>query len=422
MHTNDNRKSLLFRVLLLTNLVFLAPTAAHADPVGSLASKATAPTAEFTYTVKANDTLWAIAVAHNISVDALQAANPALDPKRLQKGQVLVIPGQAGAPAPQTDAATYTVSPNDTLWDIAMGYGISVNALMAANPGVDPQRLQNGQVLVIPGAEGGAEGAAPVAASTPYTVRQDDTLWTIAAGFGISVDSLTAANPGVDPKLLRAGQVLTVPGVHQVAPPVAVQAAVAVDAAPAEQPPAEAAVPAEAPVAADAAPAEQPPADAAVASDAAPAEQPPAPEAPPPAPAPAGMPAEYVDAANQLLAQMNEKRAANGIAPLTWNAELAAAAQAHANDCAARNKGSHVGSDGARLPERLARAGYQPVTQSENWANSRSIGSAFDMWWNEPPGADPHRRNILWGRYTEIGIGIAKGGWGYYVIADFGSR
>lgn len=134
------------------------------------------------------------------------------------------------------------------------------------------------------------------------------------------------------------------------------------------------------------------------------------------------MPAEYVDAANQLLAQMNEKRAANGIAPLTWNAELAAAAQAHANDCAARNKGSHVGSDGARLPERLARTGYQPVTQSENWANSRSIGSAFDMWWNEPPGADPHRRNILWSRYTEIGIGIAKGGWGYYVIADFGSR
>jgi len=134
------------------------------------------------------------------------------------------------------------------------------------------------------------------------------------------------------------------------------------------------------------------------------------------------MPAEFVDAANQLLGQINEKRAANGIHPLAWNAELAAAAQAHANDCAARNKGSHVGSDGARLLERLARAGYPAATQSENWANSRSIGSAFDMWWNEPPGADPHHRNILWGRYTEIGIGIAKGGWGYYVIADFGSR
>jgi LysM repeat protein len=405
MHTNDNRKALLFRVLLLINLTILAPTAAYADTVGSPASKATAPTAEFTYTVKANDTLWNIAVAHNISVDALQAANPALDPKRLQKGHVLVIPGYEGAPAAPT-GATYTVTPDDTLWDIAMGYGISVNTLMAANPGVNPQRLQNGQVLVIPG----AEGAAPIAASapsTPYTIRQNDTLWTIAAGFGISVDTLTAANPGVDPKLLRTGQVLTVPGVHQVAAPAAVEAAVGAAAAPA--------APTDAVVTADAVPAEQPP------TEQPPAEQPPPPDAPPP-PAPAGMPGEFVDAANQLLARMNEKRAANGIHPLTWNSELAAAAQAHANDCAARNKGSHVGSDGARLPERLARAGYPAATLSENWANSRSVGSAFDMWWNEPPGADPHRRNILWSRYTEIGLGIAKGGWGYYVIANFGSR
>jgi uncharacterized protein YkwD len=290
------------------------------------------------------------------------------------------------------------VTPDDTLWDIAMGYGISVNTLMAANPGVNPQRLQNGQVLVIPG----AEGAAPIAASapsTPYTIRQNDTLWTIAAGFGISVDTLTAANPGVDPKLLRTGQVLTVPGVHQVAAPAAVEAAVGAAAAPA--------APTDAVVTADAVPAEQPP------TEQPPAEQPPPPDAPPP-PAPAGMPGEFVDAANQLLARMNEKRAANGIHPLTWNAELAAAAQAHANDCAARNKGSHVGSDGARLPERLARAGYPAATLSENWANSRSVGSAFDMWWNEPPGADPHRRNILWSRYTEIGLGIAKGGWGYH--------
>lgn len=257
-------------------------------------------------------------------------------------------------------------------------------------------------------------------ASTPYTIRQNDTLWTIAAGFGISVDSLITANPGVDPKLLRTGQVLSVPGVHQVAAPVAVQAAVGAEAAPA---PADEAVTADA-FPADQPPVEQPPAEQPPAEQP-PADQPPAEQPPgeqPPAPAPAGMPAEYVDAANQLLARINEKRAANGIHPLAWNAELAAAAQAHANDCAARNKGSHVGSDGARLPERLVRAGYRPATQSENWANSRSINSAFDMWWNEPRGADPHRRNILWTRYAEIGIGIAKGGWGYYVIADFGSR
>ena len=37
-------------------------------------------------------------------------------------------------------------------------------------------------------------------------------------------------------------------------------------------------------------------------------------------------------------------------------------------------------------------------------------------------GADPHVQNILAGRATEIGIGVALGALGYYFIADFGSR
>ena len=44
------------------------------------------------------------------------------------------------------------------------------------------------------------------------------------------------------------------------------------------------------------------------------------------------------------------------------------------------------------------------------------------MWLNEPAGADPHVRNILASRATEIGIGIARGAWGWYFVTDFGSR
>ena len=110
------------------------------------------------------------------------------------------------------------------------------------------------------------------------------------------------------------------------------------------------------------------------------------------------------------------------MAALTWSPELARAAQAHAEDCAQRNRGSHVGSDGAKLAARLARVGYAARTSSENWANAQSVGHAFGMWWNEPKGRDPHRRNILNSRFTEIGIGIAKGAWGYYFVADFGGR
>ena len=44
------------------------------------------------------------------------------------------------------------------------------------------------------------------------------------------------------------------------------------------------------------------------------------------------------------------------------------------------------------------------------------------MWWNEPKGPDPHRSNIMNPLFIEIGIGIAKGPWGYYFVADFGGR
>jgi uncharacterized protein YkwD len=124
----------------------------------------------------------------------------------------------------------------------------------------------------------------------------------------------------------------------------------------------------------------------------------------------------------QVLNQINEQRAARGLAQLAWNNELAAAAQAHAEDLARRNKGGHVGSDGARLGARLVRVGYNPHASTENWANARSPQQCFVMWFNEAPGRDPHRRAILGRAYTEIGIGVAKGAWGYYFIADFGAR
>ena len=127
-------------------------------------------------------------------------------------------------------------------------------------------------------------------------------------------------------------------------------------------------------------------------------------------------------APQQMLAFMNEQRAAYGLPALAWSPELASAAQAHAEDCAQRNSGSHTGSDGARLRARLQRAGYAAHWVSENWANARSLQQAFTMWWDELPGDDPHRRNILAPQFKEVGIGIAAGGWGAYYVADFGGR
>lgn len=48
---------------------------------------------------------------------------------------------------PRTKAATYTVKPGDTLIAIAHKTGIRVSEIQALNPEVDPQILENGEVL-----------------------------------------------------------------------------------------------------------------------------------------------------------------------------------------------------------------------------------------------------------------------------------
>lgn len=53
-----------------------------------------------TYTIKAGDTLAEIAKNHGISLQALEAANPGINPTRLQLGQVIKLPSKQGNPPP----------------------------------------------------------------------------------------------------------------------------------------------------------------------------------------------------------------------------------------------------------------------------------------------------------------------------------
>ncbi len=57
---------------------------------------------------------------------------------------------------------TYTVRQGDTLQNIARSLGITQRSLIARNPLVDPLRLQPGQVLCVPAANGPDTRAAPV--------------------------------------------------------------------------------------------------------------------------------------------------------------------------------------------------------------------------------------------------------------------
>src|SRR5690606_38178469 len=53
-------------------------------------------------------------------------------------------------PAASPTPVTYTVEDGDTLGDIALAFDVSIDALRDANDNLDPRSLQPGQTLVIP--------------------------------------------------------------------------------------------------------------------------------------------------------------------------------------------------------------------------------------------------------------------------------
>lgn len=103
-----------------------------------------------------------------------------------------------------TAQTQYVVKPGDTLYRIANLYGVSVASIVSANNIANPNLIHPNQVLVIP-------ASAPTQATTRYTVQAGDTLYRIAARYGVTVSAIATANNIANPNLIRPGQVLVIP-------------------------------------------------------------------------------------------------------------------------------------------------------------------------------------------------------------------
>ncbi len=290
---------------------------------------------------------------------------------------------------------TVTVQTGDTLLGLALEHEVPMAAIQLQNDLGTTTMVRLGQELVIP--PGSAwEGASPF--WIVHVVSEGETLSEIGQAYGLTVGQLQGANGLADVDLLGVGQTLVLPlteftVARAVDPPAPVAGAHPTAALVTEED-----------VAGAAATATIVPAE----PDDAPAVQP----APPPDDV-AAWPQETVRI-------MNEVRAAHNLPPLVYNETLARAAQVQANDCAARGSCSHTGSDGSTIKERILRVGYKPASWAECWAIRPTPQGAIDIWMDEVPPNDPHRRTLLTTWLTEIGVGVAETTWGYYFIADFG--
>ncbi|MGW0877210.1 CAP domain-containing protein [Streptomyces sp. NPDC002740] len=118
----------------------------------------------------------------------------------------------------------------------------------------------------------------------------------------------------------------------------------------------------------------------------------------------------------RVVALVNSERAKVGCSPVTLNAKLSQAAQAHSADMASHNTMSHTGSDGSDPGQRITRAGYLWSTYGENVAYGYSTPEQVMAGWMASAG---HKRNILDCGFKEIGVGVAQPG--NYWTQDFGT-
>jgi len=81
-------------------------------------------------------------------VEALEERGVAAAPEPVRSAPVTTGKGEPSVPA---DSTTHTIASGDTYGKLSVKYKVSVNDLLDANPGVDPRRLRIGQKIVIPG-------------------------------------------------------------------------------------------------------------------------------------------------------------------------------------------------------------------------------------------------------------------------------
>jgi murein DD-endopeptidase MepM/ murein hydrolase activator NlpD len=154
-----------------------------------------------TYETRANETPAQIAARFGLQATTLLWANGLQDPDK---------PFAAGTKlrVPPVDGMLHQVQSNDTLTTIAAKYRVEPGAITAYRPNDvagEGGLIPNSYVMVV-------GGRMPTRERTEqYTVRNGDTLWSIAERFGLQPSTIVWANSLTNADVLVVGQPLVVP-------------------------------------------------------------------------------------------------------------------------------------------------------------------------------------------------------------------
>jgi len=166
---------------------------------------------ELSHVVQPGENLFRIGLQYGVSWVTLAQYNGLSNPNDIRAGQTLRIPPAGAAiptatPLPPESITYYEVQPGDNLFRIGQKFGVSWVQIAEANGLVNPNQIVVGQTLKIPV---NAPGPTP---EFTHVVKQGETIFRIAVQYGVPWMSIAEANDIQSPYVIYAGQTLIIPG------------------------------------------------------------------------------------------------------------------------------------------------------------------------------------------------------------------
>ncbi|WP_414091847.1 LysM peptidoglycan-binding domain-containing protein [Limosilactobacillus reuteri] len=165
------------------------------------------------YTVKPNDSWWAIANRYGMEMNALAQLNGKTINDVIHPGQVIRVAdkgdGQSVSnkvnttPAqPSNNTQYYTVQPNDTLSGIATKFGTTYQSIAFLNRIDNPNWIYPGQRLKI------NRATQNNSSNRVHYVRYGETLSGLSYSLGVNYQTLLSKNNIANPNFIRVGQAI----------------------------------------------------------------------------------------------------------------------------------------------------------------------------------------------------------------------
>jgi membrane-bound lytic murein transglycosylase D len=168
----------------------------------------------YSYKVKSGDNVGAIARGYKTTITTIVGANPGLDPDRIQIGQILKIPAYGGAKPPAETASAPAPKHATNAANLPATETPTNSAQASATEPAAGKPDPAPPAQIVAPAPAATPSQSPPVFSSSHTVVKGDTIWNISRRYKIKPEVLAEKNGLRLEGIIKIGQVLAVPALN----------------------------------------------------------------------------------------------------------------------------------------------------------------------------------------------------------------